>query len=133
MISERDYRTIRVTCDYCGKDAELVDSSVIYPHRLELHGRNVYRCQPCGAWVGCHPNTVKPLGRLANAELRRAKMQAHAVFDPLWRDGTMTRGKAYKALAIALNIPKGKCHIGMFDVEQCERVIAAVNGGLGNG
>ena len=71
-----------VICPYCRKPAKFMESSA-----LIYHGRNygpVYACMPCGAWVGCHPNTTRPLGRLANAELREMKMKTHAAFDPIW-------------------------------------------------
>jgi hypothetical protein len=65
---------------------------------------------------------VKPLGRLARASLRKAKQRAHAAFDPIWRGGRMSRDKAYKWLAGKLGIPKGDCHIGMFDERMCAKV-----------
>lgn len=60
------------TCPYCGKDSVLVNGHVIYPHRPDLLEKKFYWCKPCDAYVGCHPGTANPLGRLANAELRRA-------------------------------------------------------------
>lgn len=113
-------------CDYCGNTSESVTGREVYPHRPDLATKPFYRCAPCQAWVGCHPGTAVPLGRLANAELRRAKMAAHAAFDPLWKSGTMSRASAYKALARALGIEPQACHIGMFDVAMCARVPAAV-------
>lgn len=119
-----------VVCDYCNNEARLVGGDVIYPHRPDLHGLRFWHCGPCGAYVGCHKGTTRPLGRLANAELRQAKQDAHAAFDPKWkfhtfRDGyqTMTRTMAYKWLAEQLGIPIEQCHIGMFDVETCGRVV----------
>ena len=111
-----------IICPYCSNEAPLVDGSVIYPHRPDLHSKPFYQCAPCDAYVGCHPGTEKPLGRLANAELRRAKMAAHAAFDPLWRNGKQKRGNAYKWLAEQLGIAKRQCHIGYFDVDTCNRV-----------
>jgi hypothetical protein len=115
----------RVYCEYCEGQAELVSGEEIYPHRPDLKTKKFYRCVPCKAYVGCHPGTLTPLGRLANADLRKAKMQAHAAFDQFWKSGQMTRSKAYGWLASWLGIPKYKCHIGMFDVEMCHRVVRA--------
>jgi hypothetical protein len=98
-----------------------------------LHGKRFYSCQPCGAWVGCHPGTVKPLGRLANAELRKAKMHVHAVFDPLWKSGAMSRSEAYRRLSDALGLPASETHVGMFDVETCRRAYRAARAGLERG
>jgi len=85
----------------------------------------IYLCRPCNAYVGVHRGSNKPLGRLANAELRQWKQAAHAAFDPLWKTGRF-RGKrngAYKWLAAQMGLPVEETHIGMFDVEKCKRVI----------
>ncbi len=120
-----------VRCPYCGADAKLVTGKVVYPHRPDLAQLKFWQCAPCDAYVGCHkPNAhnpaddgTRPLGRLANATLRRLKSTAHACFDPLWKDGHMLRGEAYQWLAAQLGIPVGECHIGMFDEATCKRVI----------
>lgn len=108
-----------VKCPYCDMKADLVSGEAIYPHRKDLRDLKFYRCEPCGAYVGCHKGTTNPLGRLADAELREAKMAAHAVFDPIWRSGLMKRTEAYQWLAGQLGIDPKDCHIGMFDVDTC--------------
>ena len=128
-----------VICDYCDRPAKLVTGNVIYPHRTDLFSKKFWQCEPCGAYVGCHPadtkhqrgdgDGAKPMGRLANAELRRAKQAAHAAFDPLWLSSADRRGaraKAYAWLAEAIGISKANCHIGMFDVDRCKAVVSAV-------
>lgn len=112
-----------VTCPYCQQRARLVDGEELYPHRRDLYGNLFYRCTPCQAWVGCHPGTDKTLGRLANAELRRAKSAAHAAFDPLWKQGNLTRAQAYAWLGKQMGLTPEQTHIGMFDVEQAVRVV----------
>lgn len=101
----------------------MVKGEVIYPHRRDLYEKPFYLCAPCDAYVGCHPGTINPLGRLANAELRRAKKAAHAAFDPKWREGGMKRQQAYKWLSEQLGITREECHIGMMDVDLCRRVV----------
>jgi hypothetical protein len=63
---------------------------------------------------------------MANRELRKAKNNAHSAFDPLWKSRDMTRHGAYEWLSDVLGIPQAECHIGMFDVDMCERVVMAV-------
>lgn len=109
----------RVFCQYCNQPAALVTGTVIYPHRPDLAQKLFYHCLPCEAYVGCHPNTVKPLGVLANAELRMAKCRAHEVFDLIWKEGYMPRGKAYTWLGKELNLTSP--HIGEMTVHQCVR------------
>lgn len=116
-------------CDYCKNPAILVSGQVIYPHRNDLYSLKFWNCIPCKAYVGCHKNSKdhKPLGRLANAELRKLKSLAHTAFDPKWKTGGMSRKDAYAILADRLGIKRKDCHIGMFDEETCRRVIEISN------
>lgn len=111
-----------ITCDYCGSPATLEDSKVVYG---KSYGPiYICRCVPGDiAYVGCHKGTEEPLGRLANLNLRQWKIKAHWAFDPLWKKGLISRGRAYRWLADELGIPKEECHIGMFDVQMCKRVV----------
>lgn len=115
-----------VKCGYCHRDAKRVGAEKLYPHRRDLIGKWFWECEPCGAYVGCHPGTTNPLGRLANAELRRAKQSVHRVLDPLWKSGKMKRKEAYAMLAGKLNIAPRNCHVGMFDVPMCEAAYKAL-------
>lgn len=115
-------------CPYCGKDTEHVHDTAVYN---QSYGSMIYLCRNCDAYVGCHKSRpTEALGRLANAELRRAKIEAHKYLDNLWhrrigKDCTRqhARGKAYKWLAQQMGLTSKKCHIGMFDVEQCSKVV----------
>lgn len=113
-----------MNCPYCNKPVEfLSDSSEIY------HGKNygpVYICRPCQAWVGCHKGTDKPLGRLADKELRNLKIALHDEFDSIWKSGMMKRKDAYQWLAGELGITVDDCHIGMFDNEMCRKALKKV-------
>lgn len=115
--------TERVMCPYCNQPAVLMSGEQVYPHRPDLHKKWVYACGPCKARVGCHGNSKQPLGRLANAELRKAKIAAHGAFDQLWRSHGMSRADSYKWLAERLNVPVEEAHIGLFDVETCHQVV----------
>lgn len=110
-----------VVCPYCEKDAVLTDSKEIYKRSYGL----IWICRPCKAWVGVHSGSPdhQPLGRLADAELRRWKMRAHESFDVLWKSKEMKRRKAYKWLAGKLRLPAAQCHIGLFDVDMCKKVV----------
>ena len=121
-----------VICPYCGQPVKLTTGKTLYPHRPDLQAKRFYVCAPCNARCGCHGTTDRPLGRLANANLRQARMAAHAAFDPIWqyaRHGE--RKRAYTWLASQLGIALADCHIGEFDLDTCRRVIsicAARNG-----
>ena len=118
-------------CPYCLNSSHLVDSKEIYGKSYGL----IYLCRPCDAWVGVHKGTKRALGRMANAELRDAKKQAHFYFDKIARTdlihqvwsiemGNITnRTKGYLWLADSMEMDPQECHIGMFDVEQCNKVV----------
>lgn len=121
-----------VICPYCNDKALFVNSSAVYQRDYGM----IYLCPRCDAYVGVHKKTNEPLGTLANAELRAWRKKAHAVFDPLWekkleikqRSGEKcnkfeARNSGYKWLAQELGIDRKDCHIGMFDVETCQRVV----------
>ncbi len=117
-------------CDYCGEPAELLyGAERNYPYQRDYGP--VWACVPCKAWVGCHPGTTNPLGRLADAELREWKMLAHAAFDPLWRAKNRREGcskgyarrSGYRWLATQMGKSTEEMHIGYLDVDDCKRVI----------
>lgn len=118
------------TCEYCTRPAELLNfGDNGYPYQ-RAYGP-LWACLRCEAWVGVHPGTTRPLGRLANYELRQAKQAAHAAFDPLWERKkvreSISRNKARKAgyqwLSDQLGIPVNKTHIGYFNTSQCAKVV----------
>jgi hypothetical protein len=107
-----------------------VGGLAIYPHRQDLAAKKFWQCEPCDAYVGTHKDSPKhaPLGRLANAELRRLKMDVHAAFDPLWKSGQVSRSATYLWLAEAIGVALPECHIGMFDEDRCLRAYKALMG-----
>lgn len=105
-------------CPYCSGKPKLKDSSCVYG---KSYGP-IWICE-CGAFCGCHPGTNKPLGRVANNELRRLKKEAHDYFDPIWKNRIMSRHAAYRMLSVRLGIPKKYTHIGMFSESTCRKVI----------
>ena len=109
-----------VICDYCGTPADFVDSSVVY------HGHSfgmIYLCPRCGAYVGVHKGSDKPLGRLANSELRNWKKAAHAAFDPLWKYGPYRgrRNEAYRWLSEKMGTPIEFTHSAARWSASCEK------------
>lgn len=131
-----------VACDYCRAPAKLVSGDKLYPHRPDLAIKQFWNCPRCQAWVGCHADTHKPHGRLADAQLRVWKVRAHSLLDPIIRrrferkalaDPTytfaMARGGRYKRLSELMGITPKETHIGLFSVEQCRRVVELCESG----
>lgn len=115
---------MNVYCPYCNNLADFTHGDEVYPHRKDLSGKPFWICRDCNAYCGCHKGTDRPLGTLANKELRHWRKQAHSFFDPLWMHGKLSRGDAYGLLAKDLGIPKNECHIGSFSADQCRGVVA---------
>lgn len=113
---------MKVLCDYCRKPAKFCDSKIVYGKSRGM----IYYCGDCNAYVGVHKGTDIPRGRMANAELRYWKREAHAAFDPLWQYGRFKgfRNVAYGWLARRMNLPMDKTHISLFDVAQCKKVVS---------
>jgi len=114
-------------CPYCGKESKLVKGEEVYCGFESLKDKPYYECLPCDAHVGCHINTLVPLGTLADYNLRKARRQAHLTFDEVWKTYGMSRNHAYSWLSRQTRIPYKECHIGMMDTGQCELVILIVN------
>jgi len=117
------------SCPYCNKRLLLAKGDEVYLHRSDLKDKDFWACWNCEAWVGCHPGTIKPMGPAANKATRKARSDAHAAFDPLWRPSkkgvqkSRRRREAYQWLASRLKIEAKKCHIGMMNIQQCRQVI----------
>jgi hypothetical protein len=59
------------------------------------------------------------------AELRR---RCHMQFDYLWSSKQVfaSRKHAYLWLCLTMNLPADRCHIGMFDADQCRALLKHV-------
>lgn len=121
-----------VICDYCMHPAQLVSGE-------EIHGdffkdKHFWLCVSCDAWTGVHPNSnFKPLGRLADKDLRGARKEANELFDKVVRKKMhqhqipfdYARFKVYRWLRQKLVIPIDQCRIGKFDLELCRQCVFA--------
>ena len=122
---------IRVLCPYCGKRAKRVTGAELYPKHPACANRGFWVCYPCDARVGTHLDG-RPLGTLADGELRGLRKRVHDKLDPIWlahRDKGRARKKAYQRLADALGITVDRCHVGEFDVATCHQALAAIKRG----
>jgi len=110
-------------CNVCGsfKSVILTDSFVIYG---TSYG-NIYLCTKCRSYVGVHDNPNNdhgevdaPKGLLADEDMRKLRRQAHALFDPMWKEGKLSRTGAYKVLMRVTGVDKKHAHIAMLPKEQ---------------
>lgn len=140
-------------CNECGGTTRLTDGAEVYPYRPDLRTKPIWRCDPCGAYIGCHPGTTCPLGTAAGPETRRARSILHTRWLlPIWREAWRyynepdrhvtpnrrrkaahkARPRVYAFLADRLGLSADECHVGLFTIRQCEaaqRVLAGVTYG----
>lgn len=121
-------------CPYCQQPAKLVDSATVY--RGKSYGM-VWDCRPCNAYVGCHKagswrwegkfkiehTGTEPLGTLADKETRAWRIKAHNAFDPVWKNGWMTRVAAYQMLREKSGLAESYAHISKMTAPQCKLVV----------
>lgn len=93
-----------IWCVSCGKEvyAELVNGKDVYPHREDLAKLPFWRCPNCGNWVGTHYKTktpLKPLGVIANKQMKFLRIAIHNRLDEIWENGTMSRSQCYRWLS----------------------------------
>ena len=139
--------SIAPICASCDGPARLTNGLEIYPHRRDLHERNIWKCDRCGGYVGCHGNTTRALGTPANAQLRNARIHLHnQMVDPLWKTADQiglyepenkrareiirkaARNRVYAYLAHELGIGRDQCHVAMFDIDQCRKAWVILRG-----
>lgn len=133
--AEAKAQALAPTCIECSppRVATLIGGAEIYPHRPDLHALWFWRCE-CGARVGCHKGTRKPLGSPAGPATQAARRAAHAAFDPLWKRKaeldmiaySEARGAAYRWLGEQLGLAAEDCHIGMMDEATARRAVQAI-------
>lgn len=79
----------------------------------------------CKATHGAHKDG-KPLGIPADKKTKKARMDAHEVFDQLWKGKHMSRGDAYEWMQEAMEMSEEEAHIGRFNIDQCEELALKV-------
>lgn len=62
----------------------------------------------CDGALGAHPDGI-PVGKPADRRAKAARVIAHEEFDRLWKNGKMTRSRAYAWMISALYTKKKKC------------------------
>lgn len=102
--------TMQIYCTGCETEVEarLTNGKERYPHRQDLYELPFWKCDTCGAYVGCHHKTAKPttpLGYLATPAILDARKKIHALLDPLWKSGKIKRGQAYSHVGNRLGYP----------------------------
>lgn len=113
-------------CPYCGRDAVLRPAEYVYGDDTITAGSMLYVCSgypDCNSYVGVHRGTKKPMGSLADKELRNKRIRAHRAMNRLIESGYMCKNGVYAWLSCSLNLPPKETHIGCFSDYMCEQTI----------
>jgi len=94
-------------------------------HRGRLIGSKTkyglrYACPEPDCSVVCWSGSTSTA---ADLPTREARQRAHAQFDFLWQSGRYKRNVVYQLLSEYMQLSRKQTHIGMFDIEQCQRVL----------
>jgi hypothetical protein len=95
---------VKLLCCGCNAKvaARLTTGAEIYPGRPDLAALPFWRCDACRNYVGCHHKSRRPtdpLGNIPTPELRNARQRIHAILDPVWKNGIMSRSVAYARIS----------------------------------
>jgi ssDNA-binding Zn-finger/Zn-ribbon topoisomerase 1 len=105
--------------------AECGASMVLRPSKYGLF----YGCTKfpeCRGTHGAHADG-RPKGTPGNAVTKKARIEAHRIFDQIWKSGLVkNRGAAYKWMQKAMGISRSEAHIGEFSIKQCEKLMRLV-------
>lgn len=117
---------MKIFCTGCQieVDARFTDAKEVYPARPELAALRFYIHDVCGASVGCHKGTTKPLGFLATPEVKKWRKIIHGILDPLWHTRRIPRGKAYAYISHRLGRTYHTAEI--YSVEEAKQIYEIV-------
>ncbi len=114
-----------IRCPYCGGVAVLREASYVYGDNAE--SKHLYVCQhypECNSYVSVHDGTLIPRGTLANGDLRHKRIEAHHIFDRIWKSGILTKKNAYRWIQDKFQMTEQQAHIGYFSEYMCDQLIS---------
>lgn len=118
---------------FCGRTAILRKASEIKKGAGPNEYLYVCSAYPdCDSYVKAHQDTLKPMGTLANKQLRRMRILAHRSFDQIWKNNILSRNAAYEWLCSVVELDRDQAHISLFGEYMCAQVIAECQKVLNN-
>lgn len=73
--------------------------------------------------LGHTKKSMRPMGTMADSNLRNKRIEAHRALDAIWKNGYMTKHSTYIWLQNRLNLREKDTHIGKFSYYLCEQTI----------
>ena len=115
-----------IKCPYCHANASLRPASVVYGLNRRSQGKFLYLCDrwpACDAYVSAHDKTHRPMGTLANGDLRHKRILAHRALEQLRQSRHMEKWEVYIWLQAKLGLDERQTHIGQFSEWMCDEVV----------
>ena len=107
----------KLYCPYCGRLAVLRPAEYVYGKRNLNPDNYLYVCSgypSCDSYIGVHKKSMRPMGTLANGDLRHKRIEAHRALNKVVQTGIMTKHGVYIWLQNRLCLREKDMHIGMF-------------------
>lgn len=117
----------RMNCPYCGAPVVCRPASTVYRNALRQKGSYLYLCSrypACDAYVSAHKKDRRPMGTLADGNLRHKRILAHRALEKLRQERHMEKWAVYVWLQGKLKMEPEQVHIGMFSEQMCDQVIS---------
>ena len=118
---KRKKKNPSIKCPYCGRTAVLRKASYVY--KENARDEFLYVCSgypSCDSYVGAHKGTLLPKGTLANGDLRHKRIEAHRLFDAIWKNGIFSRDSAYRWMQDKFALSSSQAHIAEFSEYRCD-------------
>ncbi len=115
-----------VFCPYCHSKAILRPARFVHEKNTIVTGKHLYVCAnwpTCDAYVSAHDHNLRPMGVLANGELRNQRILAHRALERYRKVTGMTKRELYIWLRTKLDLAEKDAHVAAFTDEQCSQVI----------
>ncbi len=123
----KNNKTYNIYCPYCGSPAVCRPASTVYGTDTIDSKSYLYLCSnwpSCDAYVSAHRKDRRPMGTLANSELRHKRILAHRALQRLQKERHMDKWAAYLWLQTNLKLDESHAHIGMFSEHMCDQLIS---------
>ena len=102
----------KLYCPYCGGLAVLRPAEYVYGERNLNPDNYLYVCSgypSCDSYIGVHKKSMRPMGTLANGDLRHKRIEAHRALNKVVQAGIMTKHGAYIWLQNRLCLRERTC------------------------
>lgn len=113
-------------CPYCKRPGVLRPAAYVYGDNNLDPEKYLYVCSgypSCDSYIGAHKKSMRPMGTMADSDLRNKRIEAHRALDTIWKNGYMTKHSTYIWLQNRLNLREKDTHIGKFSYYLCEQTI----------